>query len=135
MRNTSISDPSVSFAGLLPPEGLEAQFSELLAVQLQAAGLFDEMRFGVREAKARIGLRSLYDRWLDESLRVLSRRGYLDYDGVTCSVKDDALTQVGQAWHRWESSKDRWLADARLKAQVELVEATLRALPAILTGK
>jgi polyketide synthase PksN len=135
MRNTSISDPSVSFAGLLPPEGLEAQFSELLAVQLQAAGLFDEMRFGVREAKARIGLRSLYDRWLDESLRVLSRWGYLDYDGVTCCVKDDALAQVGQAWHRWESSKDRWLADARLKAQVQLVEATLRALPAILTGK
>ena len=39
------------------------------------------------------------------------------------------------AWSEWDRQKTQWLEDSNRKAQVVLVEASLRALPDILTGK
>ena len=38
-------------------------------------------------------------------------------------------------WTRWQTQKADWLEDPQLRAQVVLVDACLRALPEILTGK
>jgi acyl transferase domain-containing protein/NADPH:quinone reductase-like Zn-dependent oxidoreductase/acyl carrier protein/SAM-dependent methyltransferase len=116
-------------------EALELHFCQLLYGQLRATGLFDEPTFAVGQASARIGLPSLYRRWLDESLNVLARRGWLEYDGQLCTLAGVQVPPLVEAWQQWEASKGGWLADDHVAAQVRLVELTLRALPAILSGR
>ena len=108
---------------------------KLLWVQLHALGLFSESNLPIFEFKARIGLQNLYGRWLDESLTVLARRNYLHYNEKSDQIINYALIDTAAAWEEWDREKARWLDDPNLKAQVVLLEAALRALPQILTGK
>lgn len=107
----------------------------LLWGQLQSMGLFTEPNTAPDDLKARAGLRSLYHRWLDESLAVLSRNGYLSRDGERCSVVDTAPVDMDAVWQEWELKKNAWLENPGTKARVVLAEAALRALPEILTGR
>jgi acyl transferase domain-containing protein/enoyl-CoA hydratase/carnithine racemase/acyl carrier protein len=63
----------------------------------------------------------MYRRWLQESRRVL--------DGLESVPESSAL------WSEWAARKGEWLGNASLQAHVRLVEATLRALPEIVTGR
>ncbi|WP_155660759.1 SDR family NAD(P)-dependent oxidoreductase, partial [Priestia megaterium] len=67
---------------------------------------------------------SQYHKWLEESIALLERNQHLKYE-------DD----LGALWEEWDARKGQWLENPNKKAQVLLVEATLRALPDILTGK
>ena len=86
-------------------------------------------------------LLAAYDRWLEESLAMLIRRGHLRYDAqrrAYVPISDAARhgeDELAEAWRRWDEHKGMWLADADLKAGVILVETTMRALGDILTGK
>jgi len=74
--------------------------------------------------KTKTGIAGDYDRWLHESLRIVHGR-------------DDLAEADGQAlWSEWEREKFRWAEQgAGISAHVQLVEATLRSLPAILRGE
>ena len=52
-------------------------------------------------------------------------------------VRDHAcrVMPLDEAWSAWEAGKRSWLANPNLRAQVALLEACLRALPDILTGR
>ena len=69
----------------------------------------------------------LYKSWLDETARVLRAGGHLRLDR-----KDDSLETL---WRRWDQCKNGDFLRANLTNQAELVGATLKALPEILTGK
>ncbi|WP_426448173.1 beta-ketoacyl synthase N-terminal-like domain-containing protein [Paenibacillus sp. S-38] len=71
------------------------------------------------------GIKDMYCRWLDESLAVLRRHQLL-------GLQPPALHEL---WNEWDRSKTAWLENMNLRAQIVLVEATLRALPDILTGR
>ncbi|WP_157906712.1 SDR family NAD(P)-dependent oxidoreductase [Sorangium cellulosum] len=72
--------------------------------------------------------RPLYARWLDETERLLRRHGY---PAAGAAVGDlDAL------WARWERYRTEGRVEqAGLVKQADLVQATLEALPDILTGR
>jgi acyl transferase domain-containing protein/acyl-CoA synthetase (AMP-forming)/AMP-acid ligase II/shikimate kinase/acyl carrier protein/2-polyprenyl-3-methyl-5-hydroxy-6-metoxy-1,4-benzoquinol methylase len=123
----------------LPEKEMEEFLCKLLWGQLQSLGLFAfqniplESNMAIADFKTRLG--HLYNRWLDESITVLARRNYLVYDGKTCTVAEQGLIDMDTLWNEWDHRKSVWLEDPRIKAQVILVEETLRALPEILTGK
>jgi acyl transferase domain-containing protein/enoyl-CoA hydratase/carnithine racemase/acyl carrier protein len=63
----------------------------------------------------------MYRRWLEESRRVLQ------------SV--ESVPDSSALWSEWDARKSEWLGNANLRAHVRLVDATLRALPEIVTGR
>ncbi|MFC9161974.1 SDR family NAD(P)-dependent oxidoreductase [Streptomyces fungicidicus] len=81
------------------------------------------------------GVLGKYDRWVTETLRLFARQGWLTETGSRGSyrVVPDAVDPDATA-AAWERSRDEWLADPELRASVDLVGTTLRALPDILTG-
>lgn len=114
-------------------KAMDELLCRLLWGQLQSIGLFTKKKMVAADLKT--GLHPLYDRWLDESITILSRHNYLEHAGETCYVFDSALTDMDTVWKRWDLQKGVWLEDPSMKSRVILIEAVLRALPEILTGK
>lgn len=108
---------------------------KLLWGQMQSLGCFTEMNQALSDLKRKSGLLDLYDMWLEETASVLARNDYLVYDSETSTVIDTAPISSTAVWQEWEQEKEVWLKNPDTNAQVKLVEATLRALPQILTGK
>ncbi|NQU51720.1 MAG: hypothetical protein HQ522_04185, partial [Bacteroidetes bacterium] len=70
-----------------------------------------------------------YEGWLRESERILREKGYFPDTVIVPSGNLEAL------WNEWDQAKINWIVDPDQKAQVVLVEACLRGLPEILSGK
>nr|BAP05590.1 CalB [uncultured Candidatus Entotheonella sp.] len=72
--------------------------------------------------------------WAQESCRILAAHDFLEPVGnaYRISNKHPANTDPWQAWTR---QKAVWLEEPSLRAQIELVEITLKALPDILAGR
>jgi polyketide synthase PksN len=110
---------------------MEEMLSQLLLATLQSLGLFE----GRSEERASVlPIAALYERWLEESLSVLLTKGYLEYD-EQCYRNKLSSIDLARLWREWDQAKILWLQDSNQKALVTLVEACLRALPEILTGK
>lgn len=108
----------------------------LLWGQLQSMGLFTVKQFTLSGLKQKIVFNGIYkDRWLEETMTVLVRNGCLQFDGRLYSVIDRTLEDLDVLWNEWNIKKEIWMKDDNIKAQVNLVEATMRILPNILTGK
>lgn len=108
---------------------------KLLFCQLQFLELFSEKNFVLSHLTKKISSRGFYTRWLEESLEALARNNYLVREGDSFCVADTVPVDITSAWKEWERQKATWLENPGMKARVALVEATLRALPEILTGK
>ena len=133
-----LQTPVMELVHLLRPESyksFDAHLGILLLSHLSALGLGEKRYGSIREWWTAVGGAEQYGRWLEESLRELRRRGHLEVEGEDCEVGAKALEESREAWTRWNEEKERWSEDGNLRAQVRLVEATLRALPEILTGK
>src|SRR6266545_2488790 len=118
-----------------PLQELERLLTRLLWSQLQSMGIFSDQQTTLAEQKKKRGIRELYDRWFAETIAILACKNYLHYDGKSCSVIDTTPVDMSAAWEEWDRKKSEWLDDPNMKAQVLLVETTLRSLPEILTGK
>ncbi|MCY9060206.1 SDR family NAD(P)-dependent oxidoreductase, partial [Bacillus inaquosorum] len=114
---------------------LERLFSKLLWRQLQSMGMFTNKHFHIKDVAKQYGLRESYKRWLEASIRFLAEKEYLAWDGQTGVVMDPAPRPMDIVWKEWDEQKQPWLAEANTRAQVVLVEAMMRSLPDILTGK
>ncbi|MBY0088465.1 SDR family NAD(P)-dependent oxidoreductase [Brevibacillus brevis] len=112
---------------------MDKLLSELLYGQLQSIGLFTVKNQTIAECKAK--LHDRYGKWLEESIAVLVQHKYLAYDGESLLANDTTPIHLDSAWKKWEQEKTAWLNDPNSKAQVILVEATMRVLPEILLGK
>ncbi|WP_255298242.1 SDR family NAD(P)-dependent oxidoreductase [Brevibacillus dissolubilis] len=107
----------------------QEQINQLLCKLLW--GQFQSM--GWADLLSNKGLRDLYHRWMKESIAFLTRHQYIKADGTTYVA--NASVDLDEAWREWDQKKTAWLSDGATRAQVILVEATLRVLPDILTGK
>ncbi|MFI1761425.1 SDR family NAD(P)-dependent oxidoreductase [Streptomyces sp. NPDC020800] len=111
----------------------EDLLSRLLLDQLRDAGLFAGGGGpSVEEAIAGLPVGDELRRWAAESVRQLLIRGHLHGDPAHLQPGDADSSR--EPWAEWEERSARWAADADLRAQVVLLDATLRALPRILTG-
>ena len=118
----------------------EQLLRKLLVGQLQSLGLVKGKRQSVAAWQRELGVVAGYERWLAESFRWLSETGLLElHEGEWASGGDEqdhlAQTTSEQLWEQWEAGKRRWAQDTYIGGQLSLVEATLRALPEILTGQ
>ena len=78
---------------------------------------------------------AFYQRWLDESIQSLLERGYLQQqNGKFYATRSVSLASAA-LWQVWDQEKIAWLGNANQRAQINLVEACVRYLPQILTGK
>ncbi|MEF3115178.1 SDR family NAD(P)-dependent oxidoreductase [Streptomyces chrestomyceticus] len=82
-----------------------------------AAG--DITRDDARRIARQAGLLDRYTTWLEHALRVLP----------------DTAPPLATLFREWDDRRAAWSADPDKKAELELVDATLRALPDILTGR
>ena len=116
-------------------EKMDEMLTKILWVQLQSLGWFTEKRSRISELKSKTGLRGCYDRWLEESINVLVSRNYLRNNGEDLIATNPTILDQDVVWKEWDQLKAPWLADPIFNPQVNVVEATLRVLPEILTGR
>lgn len=114
---------------------MEDLLGRMLMAQLLSAGLFAKATPVQAEPESKVGLPEFYERWLEGSIAVLARHHFLHQRGESWVVADQAVADMDALWREWEQKKGTWLKNSALKAQVALVEETLRNLPEILTGK
>ncbi|MBA4535518.1 beta-ketoacyl synthase N-terminal-like domain-containing protein, partial [Brevibacillus halotolerans] len=97
--------------------------------------MFTSNPFDPATVITRIGIIDLYKKWVDETLAIFTRSGYLSFDGETYTVTKHTSIEDTSSWKEWEYRREEWLKDDNLKSQVVLVETMLGALPDMLTGK
>ncbi|QUX26970.1 SDR family NAD(P)-dependent oxidoreductase [Nocardiopsis akebiae] len=104
---------------------------ELLLAQLRTLGMSGE---GGSVADLRAVLRpgGGYDRWLEESLRVLAEHGYLEYGPDRYTLTGKATDDRAAVWQRWEAVCRE---SGGSNAYVNLLDPAIRALPDVLTGR
>ncbi|EGD45657.1 Mycocerosate synthase., 6-deoxyerythronolide-B synthase [Ruminiclostridium papyrosolvens DSM 2782] len=113
---------------------IDSLLCKLLFGQLQSIGLFTEKNFMIDDLETK-GLNHLLKRWLAESIVVLTSNNYLSFDKEVYTVADPTPIGIEAVWNEWHLKKHPWLNEPNTRDKIILVEATLRALPDILTGK
>jgi amino acid adenylation domain-containing protein len=96
----------------------------IMAAQLMDLGYWQP---GPKGAAMTIGLAPAYQRWLQESLRILRE--------TEPAIIAQAAQGLAASWQAWDRQRERWLADSALRAQARLIETTLRGLGDVLTGR
>ncbi|QOS80422.1 SDR family NAD(P)-dependent oxidoreductase [Paenibacillus sp. JNUCC31] len=110
---------------------------QLLWCQMQSMIMFEKSLVQIDSMELRAGTQQQYNRWIKESLHVLERLGYLrrsDEMDNQWLVTGKAPSNAAAVWEKWDSQKSIWMNDPTIRAQVELAETMLRALPEILIG-
>jgi 2-polyprenyl-3-methyl-5-hydroxy-6-metoxy-1,4-benzoquinol methylase len=120
---------------LLQTEKLDKLLCRMLWCQLQSMGLLSGTEINLKALKTQSGLSDIYGRWLEESIAVLTRNNYLRNNGSSYVMINPDQINIETEWQKWERRIDPLRENLNLKAQIDLVEATLRVLPEILTGK
>src|SRR5262249_19783720 len=126
---------AVALAGSVAMEEL---LRKLLWGYLQAMGLFrDRAPIPVDPVtglpRLQTGLLPLYGCWFAGSLSIL--KGCLHRDGEYSSVVDPTPVDLDACWRAWDEHRAAWSRDNGNQVLLVLVEACLRALPEVLTGK
>ena len=109
--------------GSLQSSEMEAFFYQLLLGNVQGF------------LKSPKGLLDRYARWIQESFSVLLAGNYLKKQDDESYALVAPAPDLEDLWGQWDEKKVFWSQDVNKKAVVVLVEACLRALPEILTGK
>jgi len=108
---------------------------ELVWCQLRSLGAFADGERTTSVAKEAARLLPVYEPWLRECIRIFAREGFVERDGDRLDVALPPDARIDDLWRRWDAERQRWLANRDLRAQAVLLDATLRALPEILTGR
>ncbi len=78
--------------------------------------------------------RGFYTKWFEGTLQILLSHHYLSKEGGLYAIVD-AIRPEGDVLELWEQEKHRWLEIKYLSQMVPLLDATLNALPDILTER
>lgn len=114
-----------------PSPAIDALLVRIIAASLKSLGLFDGGPRTLKGLNLEKPPAAFYERWLAHSTVLLKSRGLLD-DQLRFAPD---LKPLPQLWGEWEAGKAQWAADPQMQGQAGLLEACLRALPAILSGK
>ncbi|HET8841465.1 MAG TPA: SDR family NAD(P)-dependent oxidoreductase, partial [Ktedonobacteraceae bacterium] len=138
--NSRVSDQQAVIAQIedelsQPTREMDELLGRLLWGQLKATGWFEQPQTSLSELRGQAGLLALYERWLHGTLVLLAQRRQLHYDAYSGRVSNLVPLDRAATWSEWERKQGSWLANPGLKAQVMLLNETLRALPEILKGR
>ncbi len=112
---------------------IDKMLRKLLFSQLCSLGLSTEMT--IEDFKRKAGLNPLFDRWLEASINFLAESKYIEIDNKANVIKPNGCLEPEDVWQEWDEKKNLWLENSNVKANVVLVETTMRFLPQILTGR
>jgi 3-oxoacyl-(acyl-carrier-protein) synthase/thioesterase domain-containing protein/acyl carrier protein/SAM-dependent methyltransferase/aryl carrier-like protein len=101
---------------------------DFLRSSLHDLGAFDRPGQPASAAREAAGLPPVYEGWFAESVRLLEAEGCLVPRG-------GRVRPLDELWREWEADEPGWRRNPDLAATYTLVDAMLRALPDILTGK
>jgi polyketide synthase PksN len=124
-------DALTSLEAELPTPEMIELVTEILASSLMAAGLFHDGAHRIAELSLEKQPAPHYERWVSSSIRYLQQQNVLG-DDLTVIRKVRTLTEL---WSEWETKRALWGTNPSLQAQIALLEACLKALPAIVTGR
>ncbi|WP_339521579.1 SDR family NAD(P)-dependent oxidoreductase [Pseudomonas sp. EL_65y_Pfl2_R96] len=117
------------------PLPFDRAMAGMTLVQLCRMGLFTQSgQFEDSEVLRRqAGIGEHYGRWWATSLELLQQQGLVQRRGTQIAITEHANLQ--QLEQRWSMLRDELVAVPQRKAQVELVDACLQQLSAILGGR
>ena len=110
---------------------MDRLLTEILASSLVSLGLFSPSKSTFSDLPLAKQPALFYERWLRTSIRYLQKQKWLSHT-LTLNRKVNALDDV---WAEWETEKSGWAPKPNQQAHIRLLEACLRALPTILSGK
>ena len=116
------------------PLPFDAALAAMTLAQLRRLGVFLQPgQFDECDALRQLaGIGEHYGRWWTTSLQWLQQHGLIERRGSQAALA--AQAPVEQLEQPWDRLRDSLLAEPQRKAQVQLVDACLRQLPAILAG-
>src|SRR5262245_36940515 len=118
-------EQNTAATSVTPDPQTNALLAQLMFVQLRKVGVFEGHHCVIEEQKRR--LLPLYGRWLEESVRVLVRHGYLREQSNGYAI--DQAPEPEAVWKTWEQTRAQQREDSQWQAQTTLVDAMVRALP------
>lgn len=127
--------PVTKSCGSLHTEEMNRLLCRLLWGQMQQMGFFNTEKISVKDFIEQKDVLSVYGRWMEETASVLAREGYLVFDGGGYTVKDSVPINLDEVWRTWARKKKSWAESDSVEGQMNLLEATISALPDILSGK
>lgn len=119
-------------------EDMETLLAQWMFVQLQSIGLLVNEVNDLEKQKTDNDFNRFYDKWLLESLRILQKNNLIEIqskDLVHCIEKNTKELTLDAIQNNWYSQKSNWGDDTYKKAQVKLLESSMKNLPYVLTGK
>lgn len=117
---------------------METLLSQWMFVQLQSIGLLVNSVNDLEQQKVAGNFNKFYDKWLEESLRVLQNNNLIEIQNkslVYCIEEKTRHLKLNQIESNWHSQKSNWGNDTYKKAQVKLLESSMKNLPNVLIGK
>lgn len=115
-------------------QNVEQLLCKMVWSQLQSMGLFTPTHPAI-DLSSNIGFSALYGRWLRETVTVLARNNYVKQEGEVYQAVDSTLLDRTSLWEEWEKETAEWLDDRNRSSMVALLDAVLRSLPDILSGR
>lgn len=108
---------------------------DIVWTYFRTMGLFERSEDTIEGFMDRAGVIAIYQKWLEEWIRLFEAETYLkSHHGVLALTKPRELDQQ-TLWNDWEKEKESWLGNENLKSQIVLIDAVLKDLVDILTGK
>jgi len=117
--------------GELSTEAMDAFVTEILLSSLVSLGLFNSGVSKIADLSLDKPPAPFYQRWLDSTIRYLQEQDLVTPE-LTLNQQPKNLTAL---WKEWETRKAEWSTKPHQQAQTALLEACLKALPDILSGK
>ncbi len=116
---------------------MEPLLATWMLAQLRSIGILTDFQNRIEEQKQNAGFNRFYDKWLEESLRVLKKNkliAFQDPHSIQVLAKPEEL-RIENITTDWSNQKGNWEIDTYKKAQVKLLESSMKHLPKVLTGK
>nr|WP_275942651.1 SDR family NAD(P)-dependent oxidoreductase [Paenibacillus alba] len=118
--------------GGLQVKSMEPILVKMLYGQLDSMGIFnDDLIF----CEDLLQTGTFYRKWLRESLEILTRHQILRCEEGKYSIINPIHINMRDLWSEWKELKRSWIIESSMRAQVTLVEETIKGLPQIIMGK
>ncbi|WP_217557309.1 SDR family NAD(P)-dependent oxidoreductase [Paenibacillus sp. GbtcB18] len=118
--------------GGLQVKSMEPILVKMLYGQLYSMGLFNNDLISCEDL---LQTGTFYKKWLRESLEILTRHQMLRCEEGKYSIINPIDINMSDLWREWKNLKQSWINEASMRAQVTLVEETIKGLPEIIMGK
>lgn len=114
-------------------EELDGMLIKLLLSQLKTFCLNGSDAFSIDEVVFNSPL--YYRQWLEESVRILKQKGLVSRQGSSVKILNIDKLQPKDDWESWAAFSEAWNSDDNSRAQIKLLEVTVKNLVLILRGE